>query len=227
MNLRPVLLAALLTTAACSSDDPQSTPSVDPTSTTTTATEPVASSSSTQIPTSTTENSATSSIATATTEAVTTNSATTIAGVDDWLGVVQTLGQRRQDIYGAPDLSSIPAVCGDQSQCAEQLNVQIGDLANKGWKVIGADPYVVLGANVEKFDGDSIETSLLVTVVAVIQRPAEAGTIVDSSGAVIADVQAQTTPGHNSKGRFLLARVGPVDDPWRLVSQDTLPEVPA
>ena len=127
----------------------------------------------------------------------------------------------------APDTSRIPTVCGDQSQCADQLNVQIGDLANKGWKVNGADPYVVLSATVEKFDGADLETSLLVTVVAVIQRPAEAGTIVDSSGAVVADVEAQTTPGHNAQGRFLLARVGPAEDPWRLVSQDTLPEVPA
>lgn len=224
MNLRPVLLAALLVAAACSSDDPQSTPSIDPTSTTTT--EP-ATSSSTLNPTSTTESSATSSTETVSTPPVATNPSTTTTGLDDWLSVVQTLGQRRQDIYGAPDLSRIPSVCGDQSLCADQLNVQIGDLANKGWKVIGADPYIVLEANVEKFDGDSIETSLLVTVVAVIQRPAEAGTIVDSSGTVIADVQAQTTPGHNAKGRFLLARVGPADDPWRLVSQDTLLEVPA
>ena len=86
---------------------------------------------------------------------------------------------------------------------------------------------MVLDAQVEKFDGDTLETSLLVTVIAVIQRPAEAGTIVDSTGSVVAKVQAQPTAGHNAHGRFLLARVGSTDDPWRIVSQDTLPEVPA
>lgn len=212
MKLRPVLLAALLTVAACSGGDTHSTPSQSSTSTLTV--ESVAPSTSNQI-------------ATSTTVAVTTNPSTTIAGDDDWQSVVRTLGQRRQDIYAAPDVSRITSVCGDRSLCAEQLKVQIGDLAKKGWRVIGADPYTVLEAYVDNFDGDSVETSLLVTVVAVIQRPAQAGTIVDSSGAVIARVQAQTTPGHNAKGRFILARVGPADDPWRLVSQDSLPEVPA
>ena len=81
--------------------------------------------------------------------------------------------------------------------------------------------------SVERFDGDTLETSLLVTVVAVIQRPAAAGTIVDSAGSTIAAVEPDTEPGFNARGRFLLGRVGPADDPWRFVSQDTLPEVPA
>ena len=82
-------------------------------------------------------------------------------------------------------------------------------------------------ARVEQFDGDSLETSLLVTVVAVIERAEFAGTIVDESGTEIAAVEPETEPGFNAQGRFLLGRVGPPDDPWRLISQDTLPEVPA
>ena len=229
MNHRRIFLVAALTISACSGDDAtNTTPAASQTSTTTVER---TSTSVQSTPTLTTggpsTSVSTSTSSTSSTGPPATDPTTTIAGDTDWLTVVQTLGQRRQDLYAGPDVSRIPEVCGDQSQCAEQLNVQIGDLANKGWKVVGADPYIVLEANVEKFDGDTLETSLLVTVVAVIQRPAEAGTIVDSNGSLIADVQAQTTPGHNAHGRFLLARVGPPDDPWRLVSQDTLPEVPA
>ena len=224
MNARPIFLATLLAISACS-DGTQSAPSENPTSTTTI--ESVTSSSSTPTTSTTTVETSTTISLTTTIGPATTDPTTTVAGAIDWLNVVQTLGQRRQDLYANPGISRIPEVCGDKSQCADQLNVQIGDLANKGWRVTGADPYIVVEATVEKFDGDSLDTSLLVTVVAVIQRPAQAGTIVDSSGAVVAAVEAQTTPGHNAHGRFLLARVGPADDPWRLVSQDTLPEVPA
>jgi hypothetical protein len=244
MNHRPIIIAILLTVAACSSegsanvshpptsfDTPSTIPTTHPASSVTTTTADVA-------PTSTSSSAKPSTTAPLTevtdpvTEAApieqsTTVVSTSIGGPIDWIAVVQTLGQRRQDLYAGPDVNLIPAVCGDQSQCADQLSTQISDLATKGWKVVGADPYVVLDANVEKFDGDTLDASLLVTVIAVIQRPAEAGTIVDSSGALVANVQAQTTPGHNASGRFLLARVGPPDDPWRIVSQDTLQEVPA
>jgi hypothetical protein len=225
MKVRSISLAVLLVlVTACSDGGGQSNPPDSSASPSTTV--PVVSSPSSTSSITTTTVEASTSNATPATDVATTPP-TTVAGATDWIVVLQTLGQRRQDLYAAPDTSRIPTVCGDQSQCADQLNVQIGDLANKGWKVNGADPYVVLSATVEKFDGGDLETSLLVTVVAVIQRPAEAGTIVDSSGAVVADVEAQTTPGHNAQGRFLLARVGPAEDPWRLVSQDTLPEVPA
>jgi hypothetical protein len=225
MKLRSIFLAALVVLAtACSDGGRQSSPP-DSTAVPSTTDPVVTSPSSTTSLTTTTLDVSTFTSTPATD--VATTPLTTVAGATDWIVVLQTLGQRRQDLYAAPDTSGIPKVCGDQSQCADQLTVQIGDLAIKGWKVAGADPYVVLSATVEKFDGGDLETSLLVTVVAVIQRPAEAGTIVDSSGAVIADVEAQTTAGHNAQGRFLLARVGPADDPWRLVSQDTLPEVPA
>jgi hypothetical protein len=140
---------------------------------------------------------------------------------------VQTLGQRRQDLYASPDVERIPEVCADDSPCAEQLTAQIGDLANKDWHVQGADPYVVLEATVERFDGPTLDDSLIVTVVAVIQRQEESGRIVDSTGSVVADVENETRPGFNPRGRFLLGRVGPANDPWRFVSQDTLPAVPA
>ena len=141
--------------------------------------------------------------------------------------MVEDLGQLRQDLYAAPDVTRIPEVCGEGSPCAEQLDVQIGDLADKGWRVEGADPVVVLDARVERFNGDTLETSLLVTVVAVIERAENAGSVVDSSGSEVAAVEPGTEPGFNAQGRFLLGRVGPPEDPWRLISQDTLPEVPA
>lgn len=231
MNLRPIPLAILvLAVVACSGDDDATSPtsvdtstSVEPTTTAQVAT----STSGPPSPTSTT--SASTSTPTSTVDATTSTSATpTTVGSDvDWLEVVENLAQRRQDLYADPDISRIPEVCADGSPCAEQMNVQIGDLAEKGWRVEGADRVVVLETRVEQFDGDTLDSSLLVTVVAVIERAENAGNIVDGSGSVVAAVEPGTELGFNAQGRFLLGRVGPPQDPWRLVSQDTLPEVPA
>jgi len=221
MNHRPLYLALiLLALASCSSDEgTERTTAVDTTT--------IDTAESTSIPpdsTSSTQPSTSSDVTTAPTSDVLTS---TLGAEVDWREVIETLGQRRQDLYAAPDVSRILDVCGDGSPCAEQLNVQIGDLADKGWRVEGADPFTVLDARVEKFDNDSLETSLLVTVVAVIERTEIAGTIVDEAGTEVAAVEPETEPGFNAQGRFLLGRVGPPDDPWRLISQDTLPEVPA
>lgn len=149
-----------------------------------------------------------------------------VASDVDWLRVVEDLAQRRQDLYASPDVDRITDVCGENSPCAEQLTVQIADLADKGWRVDGADPVVVGDARVEQFDGDTLDDSVLVTVVAIIERATDAGTIVDATGAEVAAVEPATEEGFNAQGRFILARVGPEGDPWRLISQDTLPEVP-
>jgi hypothetical protein len=226
MNHRSTLLTAvfLVAVAACNDDDPESPSTTSGTDSTVEPTSPATESTTT---TSTTSAPPTTTAPPATTTSASTEASTTIATDVDWRLVVETLGQRRQDLFATPDVSRIPDVCADDSQCADQLNVQIADLASKGWRVAGADPFVILDAQVERFDGDTLETSLLVTVVAVIQRPAAAGTIVDSAGSTIAAVEPDTEPGFNARGRFLLGRVGPPDDPWRFVSQDTLPEVPA
>lgn len=221
MNHRPLHLALIvLAVAACSSDEgTESTTAID-----TTTSEIVES---TSIPPDTTSSTSPTTSADLTTTSASDAPTSTVGTEADWRQVVETLGQRRQDLYAAPDVSRILEVCGDGTPCAEQLTVQIGDLADKGWRVEGADSFTVLDARVEQFDGDSLETSLLVTVVAVIERAEFAGTIVDESGTEIAAVEPETEPGFNAQGRFLLGRVGPPDDPWRLISQDTLPEVPA
>lgn len=105
--------------------------------------------------------------------------------------------------------------------------MQLGDLVSKGWKVVGAEPYVVISATLEKFDGDSLDASLLVTVVVVVQRPSSGGSIVDTAGTEVASVVAETPEGTNTEYRTILARVGPAEDPWRIVSQDRLKDVPA
>jgi hypothetical protein len=225
MRMRSLMLATLVVVASCNADDDAaSTSSPAPT---TTAAAPTTTAPETTTSSSGTTEAPTTSVPETTSRTTPTQPPTTVRGTADWANVVQTLGQRRQDLYAAPDVNRIPQVCAEDSQCTEQLEVQIGDLASKGWHVQGADPYVVLDATVERFDGPTLEDSLLVTVVAVIQRQEESGTIVDSSGAVVADVENETRPGFNPRGRFLLGRAGPADDPWRFVSQDTLPAVPA
>jgi hypothetical protein len=234
MNLRPIPLAILvLATVGCSGDDDATSPTTVDTTTSVEPNTTAQDTTSTTGPPSTTSTTSTSTSTSAppsTTDAVTSTTSvpsTTVGSDVDWLEVVEDLAQRRQDLYASPDISRIPEVCADGSPCAEQLNVQIGDLADKGWRVDGADPVVVLDTRVEQFDGDTLDSALLVTVVAVIERAQNAGTIVDGSGSEVAAVEPGTEPGFNAQGRFLLGRVGPPEDPWRLVSQDTLPEVPA
>jgi hypothetical protein len=229
MTLRPLLIAAaVVAVTACSGNgDEDSTTSTPSTTTSDRATTTDNTTISTDR-TSTTTTASTSSTTTATSGPASTSTApvSTAPANEDWRLVVEELGQRRQDLYATPDVTRIVEVCADGSQCAQQLEVQIGDLATKGWHVQGADPFVVLDARLERFEGDTLEDSLLVTVVAVIDRQDDAGSIVDQSGAVMAAIEVDTSAGFNAQGRILLARVGPSDDPWRIVSQDELPEVP-
>jgi hypothetical protein len=218
------LLLVLAVLAGCSGDDDgdatPSTSSAIPSTSTTSSTS--STTTSTIAPTTTNTSSTVTSSSTPTTA-----STSVPAPSDDLRAIVEDLGRRRQSLYAQPDVARIGEVCADDSQCFEQLNVQLGDLATKGWKVVEADPFTVLDARVEKFDGDTLETSLLVTVVAVVERPENGGRIVDAGGATIANVEAETEVGFNSEGRYILARVGPDDDLWRLASQELIREVPA
>jgi hypothetical protein len=208
---------------ACSNDDDGTAPS---------SSVPPPSSASTSVATTvettvvTTSSPTTSTPSTPPTTATTTTPSTTPAE-DDWQAIVQTLGRRRDDLYAHPDVSRITDVCAEQSECFEQLQVQLSDLANKGWRVVDSDPYVVLDARLERFDGETLETSLLVTVIALVERPANAGRIVDSDGETVAEVEAETPVGVNTENRTILARTGRPTDPWRLVSQQRIREVPA
>jgi len=189
MKRTSALLVSLVVLAAgCSGgDDGADTTSVStrPVVITTTS-DPPSTTSAPVTTTATTQPSSTPS--TTTTDAPTTAPTTVSTDQTDWASVVQTLGQRRQDLYAAPDVSRIREVCAEESPCAEQLDVQLADLANKGWHVVDADPYTVVRAELEDFDGESLDTALVVTVVVEVQRPANGGSIVDSSGAVVAGI---------------------------------------
>lgn len=230
----PLTLAIVIAVAAtaCSGDDtadPTTTQSTSPPSTTTapSTVQSTTTTAATTEPSSTVATSTSSSTTeSATTAPSTTNPTTVPTGETDWRLVLETLGLRRQDLYRDPDVTRIGEVCTDTGPCAEQLEVQLGDLASKGWHIEGGDPYTVLEAELEDFTGDTLETSDIVTIIAVVQRPADGGRIVDASGEVIADVAAETPEGTNTRGRATLARVGPIEDPWRIVSQEQIGEVP-
>ena len=233
MNARIISVAALLAfvAVACSGDDDTATSStraVSSTSTPTSVAPSTTSQSTTTTPTST--QAPTTTAATVPTTGPSTSASTapptTAAGDIDWRTIVEALGQRRQELYAAPDVSRIPEVCGAETPCADQLEAQIGDLANKGWRVEGASPYTVVDARVEAFDGDTVEASAIVTLIVVVQRPSTGGQIVDSSGTVVADVEAETPEGVNTENRTLLGRGGPDNDPWRIISQERTGEVP-
>ena len=184
MTHRPILIIGLLALAACSGVGGSAASSTTAGSTSTSSSTAVSSTvPQTTAPTVTTSppTTSTASMTSAvTTPPTTVPPTTTSPGAADWRSIVETLGQRRQALYAAPDVALISDVCGSDSPCAEQLDVQIADLASKGWHVEGADPFVVVEARVDEFDGDTIDDSLLVTVVAVIKRLDNAGTIVDA-----------------------------------------------
>ena len=229
-----IFLAVALAVSACSSDDPTTTPSSDPTTppSSVTSTALTTTPSTTAIPTttapSTTGPSSTAAVTTTEPPATVTNQAPTTApvGETDWRVVLEALGRRRQELYSNPDVSRIGEVCGDGTPCAEQLEVQLGDMASKGWHVEGGDPYTVLEARLEEFTGDSLDEAQVVTIVAIVQRPSDAGQIVDSAGAVVADVAAETPEGVNTENRTILGRVGPDGTEWRILDQVRLREVP-
>ncbi|MCB0967902.1 MAG: hypothetical protein KDB37_13795 [Ilumatobacter sp.] len=100
-------------------------------------------------------------------------------------------------------------------------------MASKGWHIEGGDPYTVLEAELEDFTGDTLATSDIVTVVAIVRRQADGGTIVDASGTVVAEVDPDTPEGFNPQARVTLARVGPAGDEWRIVDTTRIREVPA
>lgn len=221
------LMAAL---AACSGDD-----TADPTTTlapTAASTSPAPTSTAPPSTTSPTTTAPGTTVATtvgsvSTTAPTTSVASTAPAGEADWRLVLESLGRRRQDLYRAPDVTRIGEVCTDTGPCAEQLSVQLGDMASKGWHIEGGDPYTVLEAELEDFTGDTLETSDIVTVIAVVQRQAAGGTIVDAAGAVVAEVEADTDEGFNPQARITLARGGPAGDEWRIVDTARIRQVPA
>jgi hypothetical protein len=227
MKTRAVVLTAIvLAVAGCSGDDDS-----EPTSTTVAGVETTAESSTSSTSATTASTSSTSMPSTAppttANPGTTSTLATTVPGTTDWAATVQTLGQRRQDLYASPDVARIREVCAEESPCAEQLNVQLADLASKGWRVVGTDPYTVVSARLEDFDGDALETALVVTLIVVVERPENGGTIVDSNGATVAAVDPETPAGMNTENRTILGRSGPPEDPWRIISQERIREVPA
>lgn len=233
----PLVLAIVIAVAstACSGDDTADPATTQSTTAPSTTTEP----SSVPLTTTTASTTASSSTASSTTSTATTTEpssstapstavpVTDPTGETDWRLVLEILGLRRQDLYRDPDVTRIGEVCTDTGPCAEQLEVQLGDMASKGWHIEGGDPYTVLEAELEDFTGDTVETSDVVTVVAIVRRQADGGTIVDASGTVVAEVDPDTPEGFNPQARVTLARVGPAADEWRIVDTTRIREVPA
>ena len=59
------------------------------------------------------------------------------------------------------------------------------------------------------------------------EKEKSGGQIVDANGTVVADVSTETPEGINTRGRTFLSRVGPPEDPWRIIDQQRIGDVPA
>ena len=225
MKRTSVLLVSLVVLAAgCSGGD-------DGADTTSVSTRPVVTATTTDPPSTTSAPVATtpttqpqSTTSTVTTDAPTTSPTTVSTDQTDWASVVQTLGQRRQDLYAAPDVSRIREVCAEESPCAEQLDVQLADLANKGWHVVDADPYTVVSASSRT---STATASTLHWSSRSLSRCSAQPTGARSSTRRVPwsrGIDPETDEGVNTENRTTLGRSGPPEDPWRIISQERIRE---
>ena len=165
-----------------------------------------------------------STTSTVTTDAPTTSPTTVSTDQTDWASVVQTLGQRRQDLHAAPDVSRI-------RECAEELPVRRATRRaarrsrNKGWHVVDADPYTVVSA------GSRTSTATASTLhwsSRSLSRCSAQPTGLDRRlvGCRSRGLTPRPTRASTPRTGTTLGRSGPPEDPWRIISQERIREVP-
>lgn len=212
-----IAIAAVLVITACSGDDTseapttparveETTPPTDSTTTTTVEeTTPTVAASTTTVltlpPTTTTVPSP----------------VTTIAGHPDWLAIVTGLSDKINEIMVNPQPERLGEVAVEGGDWASGPGSAIGNMAERGERVIGLEPNVVVSVEfVDKFDDRPIEdtTSVIVKVTTEAPDLVEAQ-IIDSNGDVVFDLVDDSEPGELSTAHWILGRT---DDGWRILS---------
>jgi hypothetical protein len=213
-RLTAILLAVAVLAVGCSDDD-----TADPSTAATAATAP----STTEAPTTTAAPTTSTTEAPPTTTAPpsTASPASTPATIaaDDWPAILTELSRRQVALYAAPDLSRIGEYCMPATDCARQLEAQLGDYIARGEHVEGQQPFTVVA--VEKvLEGEPSPLGAITDVVFVVGPTAlPAARIVDANGNVVDTLSTTTT---NTRGRFLLAKWDDAALPWRLVMAESL-----
>jgi hypothetical protein len=212
-RLTAILLSVAMLAVACSDDDAGDPSTTAPATTSPTTTEaPIT----TLEPTTSTTESPTSTAPPSTTTPPT--SPTTIA-VDDWPAILTELSRRRVTLYAAPDLSRIGEYCVPSTECAAQLEAQLGDAIARGQHIEGQQPFTVVA--IEKvLEGEASPFAALTDVVFVVGPTASPPPrIVDSNGSVVEELTGSTT---NTRVIFTVAKWDDSALPWRVVRTETL-----
>ena len=110
--------------------------------------------------------------------------------------------------------------------CAEQLDVQLADLANKGWHVVDADPYTVVSASSRTSTATASTLHWSSRSFVEVQRPANGARSSTRRVPWSRGIDPETDEGINTENRTTLGRSGPPEDPWRIISQERIREVP-
>jgi hypothetical protein len=211
-RLTAILLAVAVLAVGCSDDD-----TADPSTLATATTAPTTTgvSTTTAEPTSTTE-------APATTSPPSTSTASTVPttiAADDWPAILTELSRRRVALYAAPDVSRIGEYCVPTSDCARQLEAQLGDYIARGEHIEGQQPFSVV--SVEKvLEGEPSPYGTLTDLVFIVGPTAlPPARIVDANGNVVDTLSVTTT---NTRGHFVLAKSADPALPWRVFMAEDL-----
>lgn len=138
---------------------------------------------------------------------------------DDWPAILTELSRRRVSLYAAPDLTRIGEYCMPATECAAQLEAQLGDYIARGEHVEGQRPFTVVAVE-NVLQGDPSPAGTLVDVVFIVGPTAlPAARIVDTNGNVIDELSISTT---NTRGVFTLVEWNDPSLPYRLVRAEDL-----
>ena len=132
------------------------------------------------------------------------------ASDDEWIPIVQEVLDRRTALYTNPDPALVETVAVPGSEPYESLMLEIENLVAKGWRLEGAVPGRVTAVRVEHVNDPTTPTGAVLTVTT--SDDVSGGRIVDSTGAVVQEVQIHDAGDRRS---INISRRGP-DDPWRL-----------
>ena len=138
---------------------------------------------------------------------------------DDWPAILTELSRRRVALYAAPDLSRIGEYCVPTSDCARQLEAQLGDAIAKGQHIEGQQPFTIVAVE-NVLEGEPSPLGTLTDVELVVGPTATPPPrIVDANGNTVEVLTGSTT---NTRGVYTLAKWDDPVLPWRVFSVRTL-----
>jgi len=211
------IVALSLLTVGCNDDEPSADPS---TTEGTLPTTPPSTASVTTEPTTATSTTTTTTTAVPTTPPRTAGPTTAPPiAENDWPAILTELSRRRVSLYAAPDLARIGEYCMPATDCAAQLEAQLGDFITRGERIEGQQPFTIVDIE-NVLEGDQSPLGTLTDIVFIIGPTASPPPrIVDASGNVVEELTGSTT---NTRVVFQIVKWDDPALPWRVFKTETL-----